>query len=130
MAAMTLGPEMDEEYGRAEGMEPENPRAMLFKAIGTLHKPAFVGGGPGKAQPLFARALVLFGKAAVADSTAIDWGQDDALVWAGICESRLDNWPGALARFREVLALNPGHAWTTYRLLPEAEKQAAAKSGK
>lgn len=127
-ATMSIGPEMEEEYGRAEGMAPENPRVGLFKAINTLHKPEFIGGGAKKAKVQFAHVLELFAKAPVGGANGIDWGRDDALIWAGICESRMDNWPGALARFKEVLALNPDNAWVRHRLLPEAEKQVVAKA--
>lgn len=128
-ATMTLGPEMDEAYGRAEGMDGDNPRVLLLKGINTLHKPAFVGGGPDKARPLFERAIAL-SAAPTADSTAIDWGRADAHIWAGVCLGRLDQWGAATAEFRKALAMNPGNAWVTHRLLPDAEKKAAAKGAK
>lgn len=127
-AGMALGAEMEEGYGRASGMEPENPRVLLLKGVNALHKPKEVGGGPDKAKPVFEAAIAAFAKAAPGDSTAIDWGRDDALVWSGICASRLGDWAGARARFREVLAANPAHAWTRHVLLPDAERKLAAKA--
>jgi hypothetical protein len=126
-AAMSIGAEMEESYGRASGLEPGNPRVMLLRGINVLHKPKEVGGGPDKARPLLERAVAAFAVLPPADSTAIDWGRDDAIVWSGICASRMGDWVSARERFRQVLALNPGHAWTRYVLLPEAEKQLAAK---
>lgn len=123
-AGMALGAEMEEGYGRASGMEPENPRVMLLKAMNDLHKPREVGGGPEKAKPLFEAAIAAFAKQA--PGGAIDWGREDALVWSGICASRLGDWAGAKARFEQALAASPGHAWTKYVLLPEAEKRLAA----
>ena len=125
-AGPTLGPEMDEAFGRAEGMEGGNPRVVLFKAIGTLHKPKFVNGGPDRAKPQFERALALFDKAPAADSTTIDWGHDDALLWSGQCLGQLGEWGAARARYRAALALNPDNAWVKYVLLPQAEKALAA----
>jgi tetratricopeptide (TPR) repeat protein len=128
--AMTLGPEMEEAFGRASGIEPGNPRVVFLKALGTLHKPSFVGGGAEKAKPQFERAIELFKSENPADSTAIDWGRDDALLWSGQCLAKLGDLPGAVARYREALALNPANAWTNYVLLPAAEKELAAKSSK
>lgn len=124
-AGMALGAEIEEGYGRASGLEPDNPRVLLLKGLSDLYKPKEVGGGPGKARPYLERAVAAFAKAAPGDSTAIDWGRDDVLVWSGICASRLGDWAGARARFREALAVNPRHAWTKYVLLPEAEKRLA-----
>ncbi len=128
-AGMALGAEMEEGYGRAMGLEPDNPRVLLLKGLGTLYKPKEVGGGPQAARPILERAVAAAAAAppAEGDSTSIDWGRDDVLVWSGICASRLGDWSAARARFREVLARNPGHAWTRYVLLPEADKKLAAK---
>lgn len=128
-AGMALGAEMEEGFGRASGLEPGNPRVLLLKAINTLHKPKEVGGGPEKAKPDFERAVAAFAaapKPATADGATIDWGRDDALVWSGICASRLGDWTGARERFREALAVNPDHAWTKHVLMPEAERKLAA----
>jgi len=123
-AGMALGAEMEEGYGRASGLEPENPRVLLLKGMNDLHKPKEVGGGPDKARPLFEAAIAAFAKEA--PGGAIDWGREDAYVWSGICASRLGDWAGARARFEQALAANPAHAWTKYVLLPEAEKKLAA----
>jgi len=128
-AGMALGAEMEEGFGRASGMEPGNPRVLLLKGVNALHKPKEVGGGPDKAKPIFEAAIAAFAKESPGDAAAIDWGRDDALLWSGICASRLGDWTAAKARFQEVLAVNPAHAWTKHVLLPEAEKQLAAKAG-
>lgn len=124
-AGMALGAEMEEGLGRALGMEPGNPRVLLLKGMNDLHKPKEVGGGPEKAKPSFEAAVAAFAKAPAGG--ALDWGRDDALAWSGICASRMGDWESARSRFRELLAVNPGHAWTKYVLLPEAEKKLAAK---
>lgn len=124
-AGMALGAEMEEGLGRALGMEPENPRVLLLKGMNDLHKPKEVGGGPEKAKPSLEAAVAAFAK--VPAGGALDWGRDDALVWSGICASRMGDWAVARARFEQVLAANPGHAWTKYVLLPEAERKLAAK---
>lgn len=122
-AAMTLGPEMIEAYARAEAIEPGNPRVQLFKGINTLHMPAFIGGGADKAKPVFARAIALAD--ASGDTSAANWGRVDAHLWAGMCAGRSGDWKLAVTRYREALALAPGHAWLAKKLLPDAEKHLA-----
>lgn len=125
-AGMALGAEMEEGFGRALGLEPANPRVLLLKGLNDLHKPKEVGGGPDRAKPLFEAAVAAFGKAPAAGDAAIAWGRVDALVWSGICASRLGDWTAARDRFRQALDASPGHAWTKHVLLPGAEKKLAA----
>jgi tetratricopeptide (TPR) repeat protein len=125
MAMMSLGPEIAEGNDRARGMAPDNPRVLLLVGIGTLHKPAFAGGGADKAKPLFERAIARF-EAAPADTGAMAWGRVDAYVWAGRCQALLKDWAGARDRYRQALAIEPEHGWVRHSLLPEAEKNLAA----
>lgn len=120
-AGMALGAEMEEGYGRALGMEPGNPRVLLLKGMNDLYKPKDVGGGPGKAQPYFEKAVAAFEKPGRPTEGGIDWGRDDVLLWSGACASRLGDWAKARERFRAVLARSPEHAWVKHVLLPEAE---------
>ena len=124
-AAMSLGPEMIESYAKAETLEPDNARVQLFKGINTLHMPAFIGGGPAKAKPIFERAIALADASSARDTSAGNWGRADAHLWAGICLSRMDDWKGAQARYREALAIAPGHVWLSKKLIPDAEKHLA-----
>lgn len=130
MSGMTLGPEMEEAYGRAEGMSPGNPRVALLKGIGTLHKPAFVGGGAKNARPQLQHAIELFAGSAPADSVAIDWGRDDAFLWAGRCAEQLDDLAGAKALYLEALGVNPNLGWVKAILLPAVEKKLAGGKAK
>ncbi|MFN8588820.1 MAG: hypothetical protein U0704_13585 [Candidatus Eisenbacteria bacterium] len=126
-AAMSLGPEMGEAYARAEAIEPANPRVQLFKGIHTLHMPEYVGGGPARARAVFARAVELADAAHEgAGLRALPALRADAHLWAGVCASRAGDWKSAAARYREALAVDPGNAWVTHRLLPEAQKHLAA----
>lgn len=126
---MSVGPAMMAAYGTATGIAPTDPRVAFLAALSTLHTPAQYGGGPEKARPQFERAIALFQKQA-ADSTAVDWGHDDALLWSGRCLEQLGDWAGAKARYEQVLARSPGHAWTRDTLLPEARKHLAAAAEK
>lgn len=124
-AAMTLGPEMEENFARAKQLEPENPRVWLLHGVYLLHKPAAFGGGPERAQPVLEKAVALFA-GAKATARGIDWGRDDACLWLGRCLAQRGDWTGARNRFRDALAANPANGWVRARLLPEAESHVAA----
>lgn len=127
-AAMTVGPEMEGLLGRAAGLAPDDPRVPLLDGINTLHKPAFVGGGPKPALAKFAKAIERFEAQAPADSTAPDWGRDDALLWAGRAQMRLLEYESARSYFRRALEANPANGWVRTALLPEAEKALAGRT--
>jgi tetratricopeptide (TPR) repeat protein len=125
-AAMTLGPEIVEENSRARGMAPSNPRVGLLSALSVMHQPQFVGGGPKAAKPEFERVIALYDAADDGPGDDLAWGRADAYLWSGRCLAALGDWAGAAARYRQVLALRPDHAWTKHVLLPEAENKLAA----
>ena len=128
--AMTLGPEMEESYGRAEGMDATNPRVWLLKAMNTMHKPEFVGGGPKRAMPQFERAIALFALQKSDDPNALDWGRADAEIWAGRCQLKLGEPQLAKAHYERALAIDPDNVWVSKVLLPAAEKERAGKAAK
>jgi tetratricopeptide (TPR) repeat protein len=118
---MTLGPQSAANLARAETISPDNPRVHLMAGVNTLHKPANFGGGPKPALAEFQRAQELYLKESVADSTAPDWGRDDASLWAGQAQMQLRDFEGAQKSFQSALAANPDNAWVKWRLLPAAE---------
>lgn len=124
-AAMTLGPEMEENFARARELSPKDPRVQLLAGVYALHKPERYRGGPVPAKPLLERAVALFA-AGGATVRGLDWGRDDALLWSGRCAAQLGDWATARERFRRVLAVNPDHRWVRDRLLPEAESHVTA----
>ncbi len=123
---MSLGAEILEKNARARAMAPGNPRVQLLAAINVLHQPAFVGGGPKAARDSFERTIALYDAAGDHDTTGIAWGREDAYLWSGRCLEALGDWAGARARYLQVLAIAPDHAWAKHVLLPEAEKRLAA----
>ncbi len=125
MAGMVLGPEMEASLGRAEGLAPKSPRVALLTGMNTLHKPAFVGGGADKAEPLFAKAIALAAAEATLDSTAFGWGHVDAHIWAGRSAEKQGKLAEAVAHYRGALAIDPLNGWAKAVLLPKAEKALA-----
>ena len=125
---MSLGPEMMQHLARAVELAPKNPRVRFLDALNTLHAPAFVGGGPAPALAKFKEAIALFEASSTADSTAIDWGHEDAYLWAGRSAMKLDDYETARGFYQKTLELNPENVWVRHALMPEVEKAIAAKS--
>lgn len=126
---MSLGGEMDEAYGRAEGLEAKNPRVALLKAMNTMHKPEFVGGGAKRAMPQFEKAIALF-DAENANANGFDWGRTDARIWAGRCQLKLGDAAKAKSHYEQALAIDSDNVWVRQVLMPAADKALAGKSGK
>ncbi|HEY2956331.1 MAG TPA: hypothetical protein VGK89_13920 [Candidatus Eisenbacteria bacterium] len=126
---MTLGPQSEANLSRARDMSLANPRIQFLRGIGTLHKPAAFGGGPAPALEMFKQAQALFAAdSAAADSTAPDWGRDDALLWAGRAAMETKDYAAARGYFTAALQANPANAWVRGRLLPAAEEALAGKA--
>jgi tetratricopeptide (TPR) repeat protein len=131
---MTLGMQMGQTLERARELEPANPRIAFFEAMNTLHKPAFVGGGAGKARKVFDESIALFAKAgpnagtgASGDPATFDWGRDDAFTWAGRAAVKEKDWAAAESYFEKALAANPNNGWVKHTLLPDVARQKAGK---
>ena len=129
---MTIGPQIETEMRRALEMAPENPRVLLLDAIGTLHKPAFVGGGADKALPKFQKAQERFAAEDTADSTAAHWGRFESYAWAGRSALKLGDRDAARGYYQRALDLQPDNGWVKGVLLPEldaAPDTSGTKSG-
>lgn len=123
----TLAPEMDEAYGRAEGLDARNPRVLLLKGMNTMHKPEFIGGGAKRAMPIFDKAIQLF-TADSATSGGVDWGRADAQIWAGRCRLALKDTAQARGHYQNALALDPDNVWVSRVLLPALDATPPTKS--
>ncbi len=126
-AAITLAPEMVGNMARAAEMAPADPRIRLLDGINTFHMPGFFGGGADKALEKLKQAQELYATESLADSTAADWGRDDAFLWAGRCAMQLKDYAGALSFFRKAVEANPDNGWVRTGLLPAAEDSLAKK---
>ena len=123
---MTLGPELEMNMQRALEADPENPRIHLLDAIGTLHKPEFVGGGADKALAKLIKTQELFAAESHADSTVPDWGREESYIWAGRSALALKDYEAARGFYQKALEINPGNGWVRHVLVPELEKAATA----
>jgi tetratricopeptide (TPR) repeat protein len=126
---MAIAQDMEQGLRRAETLAPSNPRVFFFDGINTLHKPAFVGGGPAPALAKFKHALELFAAETVTDSLAPAWGRVDANIWAGRAALGARDFTAAREFYQHALEIDPRNGWVSGTLIPEldqAEKTATA----
>jgi len=126
-SVMTNGPQSVANIAHAIELAPASPRAWLLQGIGNLNKPAQFGGGAEPALESLRKAIDLFAGER-ADSTAIDWGHDDAWVWAGRAEMKRERYAAAESLYTRALAINPQNGWVRTALLPQV-KEAMARKG-
>ena len=130
---MTVGMELESTMQRAITMAPDNPRVVLLEAIGTLHKPEFVGGGAEPALARFKKSQELFAAEIDAKTTAKkkttalqpDWGQFEAYAWAGRSAVKLGDKEAARGYYATALEIQPENGWVKHVLLPELDAPAA-----
>jgi len=122
---MTLGPEAETGLARARVLAPENPRVWFLQGIHSLHKPAEFGGSPTVARQQFEHAITLFAAAPAVDSTALDWGEADALLWAGQAALRSADPRAAVSYYERALGRAPANRWLKDVLLPAARDSLA-----
>ncbi|MFC1530340.1 hypothetical protein ACFL6R_06460 [Gemmatimonadota bacterium] len=118
LQAITLGSKFNAAMDRAEELAPDNPRVVLFRAIGRLNAPGAFGGDREAAMTGFRRADMLFSKQPVAGGDEPVWGHEDTLAWMGIAWRDAGETEEARQAFTRVLALNPEYGWVKDILLP------------
>ena len=71
-----------EALGQAKALAPDNPRVYLLLGNDLFYRPAMFGGGPEKAQPLYAKAKTLFATFRPATALSPAWGEkmNDAML--------------------------------------------------
>lgn len=125
-AMMTLGPEAETGLARAMVLAPESPRVWFLQGIHSLHKPAEFGGSAALARQQLERSIALFAAAPRGDSTAFDWGEADALLWAGQAALRAGDPGAAVAYYQRSLDREP-NLWVEHVLLPAARDSLARR---
>lgn len=119
---MSVGPEIAMGMQHALALSPGNPRVLLLDAMGTLHKPAFVGGGADRALPKFKKSQELFDAEKADLGAGPDWGRFEAYAWAGKSAAQLGNRDGARAFYAKALEIDPQSGWVRHVLLPELDR--------
>lgn len=76
---MKYGPLSGQQYGRAMGIDPKNPRAEYLQGQSLLFTPEMWGGGRDKAIPLLESAIKKFDEWESPNEIHPDWGKDDAV---------------------------------------------------
>ena len=129
-ASMTIGPQLVTLFAQARGIAPGAPRVAFLDALNTLHMPGFFGGGAKKALPAFEHAIGLFEHDTPGSPIALDWGRDDAALWAGRTAAQLGDKNRARAFYQQALAVNPDNGWVRTGLLPALDAPAAGDPGR
>ncbi len=131
MNAMTLAPKCTKLHEKALAADANNPRAYVIRGMYTMNTPSFFGGGADKALQHFAQAISLCEKQGLTAATQATkpqptWGYLDALIWAGRCHAKMEQYPQAIAYYKKALAIAPEFTWVKQTLLPRAEQKMAA----
>jgi tetratricopeptide (TPR) repeat protein len=120
ISGMRYGGRSNDAMDRALALDPDNPRALVLRAISALYKPAIWGGGRDRAVEGFRRAIALYdarGPAAPSDPEP-QWGRDEAHAWLGIALRDSGDIERARQQFARALALNPDSEWIRGELMP------------
>lgn len=104
--AMFLVPLISNALEHATSLQPDNPRVVLLQGINAYFTPPAYGGGPEKAQPLFARALELFDRES-RPSDWPNWGRLDALAYLGQIQAARGDRKAARTAYEKALELAP-----------------------
>ncbi len=113
-------------FERAEKANPKSPRVLMFKGIHVLNMPAFLGGGPQKALPIFDRAVKAAEEEVLSsDPWAPRWGKVESLAWLAMAQARSGQLAESRAALAKALSLNPSHGFAR-----ETAKAVEAAMGK
>jgi tetratricopeptide (TPR) repeat protein len=117
---MTLGPESSLVLGKALGIEPNNPRLLVFRGQSLLNTPPEYGGSIKDAETALRRAVQAF-EQEPATKAWPNWGRFDAHAWLGQALAARNDKAGARAEYEKALAIAPESAWVKYQLLPQVK---------
>lgn len=106
--------------GKAEAMDPGNPRAILTKGIMLYNTPEQYGGSIEKAAELFTSAMESFDENS---QKLIDWGHNESMAWLGQAYARMGKVGKARGIYNEALKYYPDFGWVRYQLLPALDKK-------
>jgi len=117
---MTLGPESSAILSQALGLEPNNPRVLVFRGQALFNTPPEYGGSIKNAEAVLRRALQVFDQEPTTKPWP-NWGRFDAHAWLGQALASRNDKAGARAEYEKALAIAPESAWVKYSLLPQVK---------
>ncbi|MGJ8691621.1 MAG: tetratricopeptide repeat protein [Thalassotalea sp.] len=103
-----LGPQANKALAKAEKLDPNNPRVMLFKGIISFNTPAIYGGSKTAAITSLNKAIELF---ADDKSSGSSWGEAEAYIWRGLSYQATQQNDQAVSDFEHALAIAPDFGW-------------------
>lgn len=81
----------EEAKGKAEKLDPENPRFYMMDGMATFYMPEAFGGGAKKSTPLFEKSVELFNKRVEKEAYYPEWGKDLAYGFLAMSYAKRDD---------------------------------------
>ena len=107
---------------KALGINPENPRALVLKAVMSFYTPEAFGGDVKKAIEIFEKAKPIFEKKNE-NSLTPEWGYLDLAAVLGMAYTKTGEFEKAKKIYQEVLEKEPNYGRIKFMLLPQLEKK-------
>lgn len=123
LLGMTLGMKSGALMGKAQALDPDNPRILFLSGQSDFYTPKMFGGSKKRALEKFGLSVERFKEYETAGETDPDWGEEDAMIYLGIALMDQNDLEGAKVQFEAILERNPEHGWVKYALMPELEKK-------
>ena len=105
--AMSMGMKIYEYYGKAQELEPQNPRIKMLKGASDLYTPPEYGGGPDVAIKTLTSAVDLFEKEKVETPWEPSWGKEEAYTFLGMAYQQKGDEKTAQELYEKALKINP-----------------------
>lgn len=106
--AVYYGPKSQSKLAEAEALAPNNPRVLLFKAIGAINTPPMFGGDKDSALASFDKSIAAFEND---EYSGYHWGYAEAYTWRGLTMQQQGNQEQAMADWNKALQIDPTYGW-------------------
>lgn len=118
IAGVRYGNRAKKLFKKARELDPTNPRAAMFFGVGTLYKPAVLGGSASKAIKEFMEAIHLFEAFMPDNALTPDWGHAELYAWMGQAYEKTGEYEKGIEAYETALTIRPGYRWVRDLLLP------------
>ncbi|MDP2302000.1 MAG: hypothetical protein Q8N03_06215 [Ignavibacteria bacterium] len=126
-SAVTLSGTVHDLLDDAQKLQPKNPRSYIIRGIMKFNTPSMFGGSKEDAMKNFNKAISIFEREEIVDSTAPNWGYLESLAWLGRVNTALENYETALYAYKKALNVEPNFMWVKMNLLPNLQKKMNGK---
>ena len=124
-AGIRFGNKAKNLFQKAQKLDPENPRAAMFVGVGTMYKPAVLGGSTKKAIEEFMHAALLFESFMPSNILTPSWGHAELYAWLGQAYEKVGEYEKGVSAYKKALEIRPGYRWVRDKLLPDLENRSS-----